>query len=317
MTPVNTSLLPRYRDLPIRPGLPPRSAWGVFGDDDQLGTLNLLTADRVAAAAKLVRAGRVFPLGYDLDAAVEPMGRPPFRHVIEFDDIGADDHFETLYTQASTCWDSMSRIAHPRHGYYNGCRQDEITGRTGSRNGMDNAARKGIAGRFVLADLGRWREAQGQPFDMLAPERVQPQEVEACLAAERVELHIGDILMLRFGWLGWYARASSDERARGRFGTPGLSSDESMASWLWDQHVAAVIADNATLEARPIDWDSDDGVLHRRLIPLLGITLGELFALDDLAEACASDRVYEGLFVAAPINKVGAVGSPGNALAIK
>jgi hypothetical protein len=317
MRPLDTSLLPRYGDLPIRPGLPPRSAWGVFGDDDQLGTLNLLSPERVAATAALVRTGRVFPLGYDMDSAVDAMGRPPFRHVIEFDDIGADDHFETVYTQSSTCWDSMSRIAHPVHGYYNGCRPEEITGRPGSRNGIDHAARTGIVGRFVLADLGRWREGQGRPFDMLAPDRVPPAEVEACLAAQGVELRTGDVLMLRFGWLGWYAGADADQRSRGRLGTPGLSNDESMAAWLWDEHVAAVIADNATLEARPIDWDSDDGVLHRRLIPLLGITVGELFALDDLAGSCAGDGVYEGLFVAAPINKIGAVGSPGNALAIR
>lgn len=309
--------LPRYRDLPIRPGLPTGSAWGVFGDDDELGTLGLLTPERVAAAASLARGGRVFPLGYDMDSAVEAMGRPPFRHIIEFDDIGADDRFESLYTQASTCWDSMARIAHPVHGYYNGCRQEEITGRAGSRNGIDNAARVGIAGRFVLADLARWREGQGRPFDMLAPDRVPPEEVEACLEAEGVKLRVGDILAVRFGWLGWYAGASPGERSRGRLGTPGLSSDESTAAWLWDRHVAAVIADNATLEARPIDWDSEDGTLHRRLIPLLGITLGELFALDELAADCAGDGVYEGLFVAAPMHKIGGIGSPGNAVAIK
>jgi hypothetical protein len=45
--------LPAFDELPIKPDYPPRSAWGVFGDDDQIGTLNLLTPERVAASARL------------------------------------------------------------------------------------------------------------------------------------------------------------------------------------------------------------------------------------------------------------------------
>ena len=312
--------LPSYQELPIRPDLPKGSAWGVFGDDDQLGTLNLLTAERVAAAAGLVRTGRVFPLSQDMDATIEAMGRPPFRHVIEFDSTGADDRFDALSTQGSTCWDSMSRIAHPAHGYYNGCRQEDITGRPESRNGIDNAARHGIAGRFVLADLGRWREAAGQPFDMTASQPVDVGELEACLEAAGAELRVGDILLLRFGWTRWHERARSAETVPDRHagtGAPGLSHDESTAAWLWDRHVAAVVADNTALEVLPFELGSEDAFLHLRLIPLLGITIGELFALEDLAADCAADGVYEGLFVAAPFNKVGGVGSPGNALAMK
>ncbi|MGH9844324.1 MAG: hypothetical protein ACREEM_36845, partial [Blastocatellia bacterium] len=54
--------LPDFAELPIKPEYPPHSAWGVFGDDDQIGTLNLLTPERVAAAARLVRRGEVFAL---------------------------------------------------------------------------------------------------------------------------------------------------------------------------------------------------------------------------------------------------------------
>jgi kynurenine formamidase len=314
------SRLPSYRELPIRPGLPAGSAWGVFGDDDQLGTLNLLTPERVASAARLARTGRVFPLSQDMDSTIDAMRRDPFRHVIEFVSTGADDHFDGLSTQGSTCWDSMSRIAHPAHGYYNGCRPEDITGRAGSRNGIDNAARHGIAGRFVLADLGRWREAAGRPFEMTASEAVEVDELEACLAATGVGLRTGDILVLRFGFGHWYQQATAEERGPDRYlkaGVPGLSHDASMAAWMWDRHVAAVVADNPTLEVFPFELGDESTFLHLRLIPLLGITVGELFALEDLAADCAADRVYEGLFVAAPLNKVGAVGSPGNALAIK
>jgi kynurenine formamidase len=172
----------------------------------------------------------------------------------------------------------------------------------------------------VLADLGRWREAARRPFDMSASQAVEVDEVEACLQAHGVELRVGDILVLRFGWGSWYAQASPEDKAPGRYlrtGAPGLSHDESTAEWLWDRHVAAVVADNPALEVLPYQPGSEEGFLHLRLIPLLGITIGELFALDDLAADCADDGTYEGLFVAAPLNKVGGIGSPGNAVAIK
>ena len=45
--------LPDFAELPVKAGHPPRSALGVFGDDDQIGTLNLLTPERVAADCAL------------------------------------------------------------------------------------------------------------------------------------------------------------------------------------------------------------------------------------------------------------------------
>src|SRR5690348_3345216 len=54
--------LPSYEQLPIREGAPAGAAWGVFGDTDQVGTINLLTPERVKQATGFVRSGRVFSL---------------------------------------------------------------------------------------------------------------------------------------------------------------------------------------------------------------------------------------------------------------
>ena len=75
-------------------------------------------------------------------------------------------------------------------------------------------------------------------------------------------------------------------------------------------------ADVPGLEALPYT-PTPEGFLHYNVIPLLGIAVGEMFALDGLAADCASDGTYVGLFTAAPLNKTGGSGSPGNALAIK
>ncbi len=50
--------LPPFKSLPLRDGDPFHSAWGLYGDDDELGTMNLLTDDVVRDAGKEIRTGR-------------------------------------------------------------------------------------------------------------------------------------------------------------------------------------------------------------------------------------------------------------------
>jgi kynurenine formamidase len=94
----------------------------------------------------------------------------------------------------------------------------------------------------------------------------------------------------------------------------GLAGSEDMARFLWNSGVAAVACDNPSVEVVP--GDPADGSLHRRLIPGLGMAIGELFSFAELAAACARTGRYEFLFVAVPLNVTGAVGSPANAVAI-
>lgn len=316
-------MIPKYEQLPIDAARPALSSWGVFGDDDELGTINLLGPAQVRKAAGLVRTGQVFSLNWSLE-----MPNPPLferecvaHHLIQLDPAGTDDRYERFYPQASTHWDSLSHIQHLQHGYYQGRTVDEVRDADRPRNGIDHWARHGIVGRYVLADVEAWRREQGSPIcaDQRVPVTIG--EVERALAWEGVALQEGDILLLRFGWIAWYERASQDARdelARGaEFASPGLAAEEQTAEWLWDRRIAAVAADVPALEATPFDESYEDGFLHYRLIPLLGFAVGEMFALDQLAEACKSDGIYDGLFTSAPLNKRGGSGSPANALALR
>lgn len=315
--------LPSYQDLPVKGGAPPGSAWGVFGDDDQVGTINLLTPERALAAARLVRTGKSFSLNWDLEKPDPPIaGRKALKHTIFRDAYGTDDHYDSFYTQRSSQWDALCHIGHPNYGFYNGCQAADITGQPGSRNGIDNWARRGITGRFVLVDVGRSRELEGRPLDQRAAEAISVDELDAILDRQGVALQTGDILLLRFGWTQWWESGSQDDRlyatgSAAEIGTPGLAHDESTAAWLWDRHVAAVATDSPALEVLPAGFSSIDTFLHFRVIAMLGIAIGEMFMLDALAEDCADDGVYEGMLVAAPLNKVGGSGSPANAIAIK
>jgi kynurenine formamidase len=173
----------------------------------------------------------------------------------------------------------------------------------------------------VLADVERYRRKVGRSIRNDGSDAIDVGDLEATLADQGVDIEAGDILLVRFGWIEWYeAHANAQLRrelaAMAVPPSPGLKQETGMARWLWDRHVAAIAADNPGLEAAPFEYVVG-GFLHYDLIPLLGITVGELFALGDLAADCASDGIYEGLLVAAPLNKLGGIGSSANALALK
>src|SRR3954464_7822343 len=167
--------LPAYADLPVTPGAPPGSSWGLWGDDDVLGTLNLLTPERVAAAAQLVRRGAVFPLNLEMELPGPPLfKRAAFRHEVTGPGgISQDDLLHDWNTQSSTQWDGFRHVRHLVHGHYNGL-DDE-------RHGMHHWARRGIVGRGVLADVAKWRAAQGRTIVPDAPDAISPDDVRASL----------------------------------------------------------------------------------------------------------------------------------------
>lgn len=320
---LNTHKTPRnYSELGADGACPVGAAWSEYGHGDQVGSINLLTASSVLESVKLVRKGAVFSLNWSLDMPNPALfGRKHMQHTICFDEGGADDHYDSFFPQGSTQWDSLGHIIHPEHGFYQGFRHEDINGGPNSRLGIEHWANRGIVGRFALADIERYRRKIGRPLRANEADEVSVEEIEACLEAQGTAISSGTILLLRFGWINWYE--SSDETTRVRlaqsddFPACGLARSENTARWIWERELAAIAGDNPALEVQPFDPGSKDGFLHYRLIPLLGMAIGEMFSLDALAEDCASDGCFEGMLVSAPLNKNGGVGSPANALAIK
>lgn len=320
---MTTDGLPRYADLPVFEKTGDAYAWGVWGEGDQLGAINRLTPERVLAAARLVRKGRLINLNLPLDqpqpALVE--SREPYRHQVFVNRGGRDDALDNFYLQFSSQWDGLRHIRYREFGYWGGLQDEQVDE---GRLGIEHWAQHGIAGRAVLLDLPRFMARRGDPFDAQRRIAVDGHILEAMAAEQGVEFQQGDMLLLRTGWLGWYLGLDQAGRERlagslrageGGLHCPGLDSHRETAAWLWDHGVAAIAADNPALEALPVDPAA--GFQHRRLIPLLGIPIGEFWLLEDLADDCAADGVYECMLVAAPLNLPGGVGSPANAYAIK
>jgi len=313
--------LPLFDELPAKQGNPPKSAWGLFGDDDQIGTINLLTPDRVANAARLVRAGKVFALNWELDLPDPPLFyREKMRHTIKrLRQNAHDDLYDNFNTQSSSQWDGLTHYGHRQYGFYNGVTAEQVTGKEGTLNGIEHWARRGIAGRGVLVDYGRWAARHDIGFEASDRSEYTPEKLAAAAADQKVTFKTGDILLVRTGWIEWYCsldRAARIDLARGwPHDVGGLSQGEDSLRFLWDNHFAAVASDSPTFEAYPPD--ANKGALHETIIGLWGMSIGEMFHLDQLAADCEADGVYEFFFTSAPLNKFGGVASPPNALAIK
>jgi kynurenine formamidase len=325
LAPIDPWTAPSYRVegggkvLGATPGEP--NNWGRWGDDDQRGTANLLTAERILTAVGAVRTGRRFSLAMPMGGPAP--SRPAMQHFVEISsgdgvlgDYRGTPHYSDdavmMYLQAYTQLDGLSHVAHDGT-MFNGWWAGSVTAGSGARRLGIQHVRDGIVGRGVLLDVARHLGVDRLPDDL----EIDSTLLETVAQAQDVAVGPGDILLLRTGVL------PSWDGVRGSLGPhAGLSPE--CVRWLADRDVAMVGADNLGVEAMPaaprwVRRGDDDGMppFHVGALRDLGLYLGELFFLEDLAQDCAQDGRYDFLFVAAPLPVVAAVGSPLNPLAIR
>lgn len=319
--------IPSYQELLARTDAPPGSSWGLFGADDELGSVNFTSRESVLAALGCVRTGQVIGLDHPLDAIPDNTMRPHPRHFItsRHSDV-RDDYLDSFYLQGSSHIDGLRHRRHGKYGFYNGADSSDIRPDT-STLGVGAWGANGIVGRGVLLDAERFMARRGTPLDCEAAVPLGVGDLEDIAREQQVDFRPGDILVIRTGWLEYVlADPAGDYVTSGRWRHtfPGLEQSEEMLAWLWDHQFAVLAADNLALEVAPplasspfhADND-DDGFMHQHLIGLLGFVIGELWKLDELAEECAVEGRYDFLTVVKPLTLVGGVGSPSNAVAIR
>ena len=314
-------VIPPFDALPRLPGNGVQHAWDVWGRGDNLGTLNRLTGPAVAAASACVRTGARIGVSLPLGLPDPPFfERKAFRH--HFKTLGPaawDDWVDGFYLQCSSQWDGLRHVGSP-DGWYGGWRDqpsDDL-----EPLGIHHWAEQGIVGRGVLVDLAAYAAAADSAYDPFTRVAFGPDDLSAALTAQGASLRSGDILCVRTGWTDKYLTLDAAGRAALAGGmqevtgytSAGLAGSAAMARFLWDSGVAAVACDNPAVEVVPPA--PSDGSLHGRLIPGLGMAIGELFSFGALAAACAREGRHEFLFVSVPLNVTGAVGSPANAVAV-
>jgi kynurenine formamidase len=275
-------------------------------------------------AAALVKRGRVFSLATPFDSTGPQINQPrrfnPIHRMIltgpDFTSgavkrpggVGFADDMVIMALQCGTQWDALSHCFLDDK-LYNGYDAKLVSSEGAKKNGMEKMAR-GVVARGVLLDIPRVKK-----LDWLEPGyAITVDDLESAVKAQNVTVGTGDALLVRTGQMAMCkARGGWGDYAGGN--APGLSFHT--AGWVHDRQIAALATDTWGMEVRPNEIADSYQPLHQVFIPNMGLLVGEIFALDELAEDCARDRVWEFLFVAPPLPITGAVGSPVNPLAIK
>ena len=300
------------------------SNWGRWGEDDQIGTLNLVTPERVKAAAGLVRKGRVFGLGLPLNTKIQTGAfgsrwNPIHTFLATGTDAVSGNQMERLKlqyaddalnmpVQGSTHWDSLNHVFIDGK-MYNG-HDARLVDSTGGRvNGIENTKDR-MVGRGILLDIARFRGVECLEDGY----GISNADLDACAKAQGVEVQPGDFVIIRTGHQekclkadDWTGYAGGD--------APGVLFEN--CYWLKEKDVAAICSDTWGVEVRPNQSAEVNQPWHWVVIPKIGITMGEIFYLEALAQDCVEDGVYEFMFCAPPLNLPGGTGSPINPQAIK
>jgi kynurenine formamidase len=290
------------------------SNWGRWGETDEVGALNLLTPEYVLSALRTAaKTGRIYSLAQPLQMSGVPMGDTGGTpiHLLARDagdyatgnavpdgSSHAEDYVTVRVHANTTHIDSLGHVW-VGDQIYNGHPSSSIGSKGMRLCGIENVP--GIVARGVLLDIAGWQGVQH-----LDPSReITPEHMEACAREQGVEVRERDVVLVRTGW----AKMFFKDRAVYQSSGPGLAV--AGATWLSTLDVVAVGCDTLGLEVRPYPPGTSSPV-HLHLLREHGIYIIELLDLDQLA----AERVFEFLFIAAPLKLTGGTGSPLNPLAI-
>lgn len=330
---------------------PDHANWGDFGEDDQVGRLNLITPERRRLAAQEVKEGIAFCLSLPLDLPggnlLVPLRLPPTRHVAPrkcghhfvnfpmrlenecWTDFSCDDAV-TIYTQYSTQWDALSHVGQAFDAdqdgeaelvYYNGYRggvdilgPEQAGGPGAVHLGIEKMAETCVQGRGVMVDA----------FARYGAERkfIGYDDLMRIMDEDGVEVEEGDMFCLHTGWThAVAARQGNPDVALLHHAYSVLDgSNEKLLQWIEDSGISALIADNFAVEGfQQQGRGGEDSFpalpIHRRCLVELGIHLGELWHLTPLNDWLRAHKRSRFLLTAPPLRLPGSFGSPATPVA--
>ena len=219
----------------------------------------------------------------------------------------ADDMI-SLPLQCGTQWDALGHIFYGDK-MWNGYDARLVDSNGAQKNAIDKIKDRAV-GRGVLLDVARHAGVESLDEGMA----ITNADLNGAAEAQGVEIRRGDFVIVRTGMMGQRQRAG-DWGGYAGGDAPGMAFET--ADWLHQNEIAAICADTWGCEVRPNETTEAQQPWHWVVIPMIGITMGEIFVVDELADDCAEDGVYEFFFCAPPLPITGGCGSPLNPIAIK
>ena len=296
--------------------------WGRWGADDEIGTLNLVDDAARRRGAAAVVSGKAFALGLPLSEAegiqlgfIE--GRVnPTRSMVQVnrpvnaeepDWVCFSEDVLTLATQCATHWDALG---HASYGgvIYNGYPAASVTSDGATRCGIHRLGT--VVSRGILLDVAR---ALGR--EVLEPGHpIMPADLDAACELAQVGVEPGDIVLVRTGQMV-HLRPEGRDLVAYTYPSPGLTIET--AEWFHARDVAAVATDTLPFEVIPCQHEDLYLPVHLLHLVEMGLTQGQNWVLDELAQDCASDGRYTFLLDATPLHLTAGLGSPLNPVALK
>jgi kynurenine formamidase len=329
--PAEASIPTSFTDLAARV-----SNWGRWGPDDQLGTLNLVDRAARLRGIRSVRDGDALDLALPLSSeegiqigVIEGRVNPQ-RTMISVNEtmgpgpewIAFSEDVVTMAMQCATHWDGLAHVSYaagPRRGrLYNGFPATSTTAAGAGRLGIHLVGP--LVTRGILLDVAR---AKG--VEILEPGYpITPADLDAACALAGLTVEAGDVALVRTGQMAHLAlpgrpglggAAPVRDLLAYTWPTPGLTA--STAPWFHDRDVAAVAIDTLILEVYPPEDPELPLPVHALHLVEMGMTQGQNWFLDELADVCAADGRYAFLLDATPLPFTNALGSPVAPVAVR
>ena len=290
----------KYTRQDLRDAAEKYKNWGKWGPNDEIGTLNFTTAEDIVAAAQLVKKGKVISLALNFDHSgpqgakskypamgrINPVhtmlrtGTDAYSGVLDKRGIRAADDMVVMPLQCGTQWDGLGHIFYENY-MWNGYDCRKVTTAGAQKCGIEKTKHK-MVGRGVLLDVARFKgstRSRRLRHHLPGPRRARRRRASRSSAATTSSCAPADGALPEAGKLG---RLSGRRCAGLGVRDPGL---------VQAQRVAALASDTWGCEVRPNE--SEDGInqpWHWITIPIMGMTVGEIFDLKELAEDCAADK---------------------------
>jgi kynurenine formamidase len=279
------------------------SNWGRWGKDDQLGSVNLVTAAKRKEAVALVKQGISVSLAHNPLTERAEDNSNPFEHTM-LRGNNMDRYAVTYHGYAHSHIDALCHILYKEQTYNGFARADVNTDKGCAKLGIDNL-KNGIVTRGVLIDIPRLRGVE-----YLEPgTAIYAEDVEAWEKKAGVKVGSGDVLLLRTG--RWARRAKNGPW---NVGQSAAGFHASIATWI-KARGAAIVGSDAAEDVTPSLVEGVALPVHTLLITALGINLLDNQDLEAVAETAARLKRWDFMISIAPVPVTGGTGFPVNALA--
>jgi kynurenine formamidase len=283
------------------------SNWGRWGPNDQLGTLNFITAEVTAAAASAVLSGQTVSCARPLPTQSAPDNPTPVVHHMigtATEGYGADYFALAPHGYSTSHIDALCHIFHEGK-LYNGYDTETVTAHGAAKLGIHHL-RSGIITRGVLVDVPAIRGVEA-----LEPgEPIFPEDLESAERTTGVTVGTGDALLIRTGRWRWRETHGPWSPSEGLAGL-----DASCLAWLHEREVAVLGSDGVS-DVLPSRVDSVPMPIHTVAIVAMGVHLLDNLDLDELSVACTTAGRWSFLLAVAPLVLHQGTASPVNPIAI-